>query len=128
MARGPTPVPITLTEAERAALTLWTRRRKTAQGLALRARMILACAEPGATNSAVARALKVSRPTVTTWRRRFAEHRLDGLLDEPRPGAPRTITDADVERVITLTLEATWKRHQPTRRTGAPARWPRPRA
>jgi transposase len=55
----------------------------------------------------VARALKVSRPTVTTWRRRFAEHRLDGLLDEPRPGAARTITDADVERVITLTLEAT---------------------
>ena len=107
MARGPTPVPIELTAAEHEALTRWTRRRKTAQALALRARIVLACAEPGATNSAVARALKVSRPTVTTWRRRFAERRLDGLVDEPRPGAPRTITDADVERAITLTLETT---------------------
>jgi len=107
MARGPTPVPIELTAAEREALTRWTRRRKTAQALALRARIILACAEPGATNSAVARTLKVSRPTVTTWRQRFAKRRLDGLLDEPRPGAPHTITDADVERAITLTLETT---------------------
>jgi transposase-like protein len=81
MARGPIPVPIELTVAERDTLTRWTRRRKTAQALALRARIILACAEPGATNSAVARALKVSRPTVTTWRQRFAERRLDGLLD-----------------------------------------------
>ena len=78
MARGPTPVPIELTAEERGALTRWTRRRKTAQALALRARIVLACAEPGATNSAVARALKVSRPTITTWRQRFANRRLDG--------------------------------------------------
>jgi transposase len=121
MARGPTPVPIELTTAEREALTRWTCRRKTAQGLALRARIVLACAEPGATNSAVARALKVSRPTVTTWRQRFAKRRLDGLLDEPRPGAPRTITDA--ERAITLTLETT-----PSDATHWSTRSPRPRA
>jgi transposase len=105
MARGPRPIPLTLTPADREVLERWTRRRTTAQALALRARIVLACAEPGATNSGVARALRVSRPTVLTWRRRFAARGPDGLLDEPRPGAPRTITDADVERVITLTLE-----------------------
>jgi transposase len=107
MARGPRPAPLTLTPADREVLERWTRRRTTAQALALRARIVLACVEPGATNSGVARALRVSRPTVVTWRRRFAARGPDGLLDEPRPGAPRTITDADVERVITLTLEAT---------------------
>lgn len=106
MARGPRPIPLTLTPADREVLERWTRRRTTAQALARRARIVLACAEPGATNSGVARALRVSRPTVLTWRRRFAARGPDGLLDEPRPGAPRTITDADVERVITLTLEA----------------------
>jgi transposase len=105
MARGPHPVPLTLTSADREVLERWTRRRTTAQALARRARIVLACAEPGATNSGVARALRVSRPTVLTWRRRFAARGPDGLLDEPRPGAPRAITDADVERVITLTLE-----------------------
>jgi transposase len=105
MARGPRPIPLTLTPADREVLERWTRRRTTAQALALRARIVLACAEVGATNSGVARALRVSRPTVLTWRRRFAARGPDGLLDEPRPGAPRTITDADVERVITLTLE-----------------------
>lgn len=105
MARGPRPTPLTLTPADREVLERWTRRRTTAQALARRARIVLACAEPGATNSGVARALRVSRPTVLTWRRRFAARGPDGLLDEPRPGAPRTITDADVERVITLTLE-----------------------
>jgi transposase len=105
MARGPRPMPLTLTPADREVLERWTRRRTTAQALARRARIVLACAEPGATNSGVARALRVSRPTVLTWRRRFAARGPDGLLDEPRPGAPRTITDADVERVITLTLE-----------------------
>ena len=105
MARGPRPIPLTLTPADREVLERWTRRRTTAQALARRARIVLACAEPGATNGGVARALRVSRPTVLTWRRRFAARGPDGLLDEPRPGAPRTITDADVERVITLTLE-----------------------
>jgi transposase len=107
MPRGPKPVPLTLTPADRETLERWTRRRTTAQALASRARIVLACAEPGVTNSGVARALRVSRPTVATWRRRFAERGLGGLLDEPRPGAPRTISDADVERVLTLTLEAT---------------------
>jgi transposase len=105
MARGPHAVPLTLTPEDRAALARWTRRRTTAQALATRARIVLACAEPGATNSGVARALGVSRPTVITWRTRFAARGLDGLLDEPRPGAPRTITDAQVDAVIATTLE-----------------------
>ena len=123
MARGPRPIPLTLTPADREVLERWTRRRTTAQALARRARIVLACAEPGATNSGVARALRVSRPTVLTWRRRFAARGPDGLLDEPRPGAPRTITDADVERVITLTLEATPPdaTHWSTRRLAAAA-------
>jgi transposase len=104
---SPHAVPITLTAADRATLEGWTRRRKTAQALALRARIVLACAGPGATNGAVAGALGVSRPTVATWRRRFAERGLDGLLDEPRPGAPRRISDEQVERAIVTTLEST---------------------
>ena len=102
---SPHAVPISLTAADRAALGDWARRRKTAQGLARRARIVLACAE-GGTNGAVAQALRLSRPTVALWRRRFAERGLDGLLDEPRPGAPRRITDAQVERAVTATLEA----------------------
>jgi transposase len=104
---SPHAVPITLTAADRATLEGWTRRRKTAQALAMRARIVLACAKPGATNGGVARALGVSRPTVALWRRRFAARGPDGLLDEPRPGAPRTITDAQVERAVVTTLEAT---------------------
>jgi transposase len=66
---------------------------------------VLACAEAGATNAGVARALGVSRPSVTTWRQRFLEHRLDGLVDRPRSGAPRRVGDDEIERLITLTLE-----------------------
>jgi transposase len=106
MVHGPHTIPLTLSSADREALARWLRRPTTAQALALRARIVLACAEPAATNSGVARALGVSRPTVISWRQRFAARGLDGLLDEPRPGAPRTISDADVERVITTTLEA----------------------
>lgn len=106
MARGRPIPPLTVTAEERGALERWTRRRKTAQGLALRARLILGCAE-AKTNTAVAAELGISRPTVGKWRRRFLERRLDGLLDEPRPGAPRKIGDEDVERVVTLTLETT---------------------
>jgi transposase len=73
----------------------------------MRARIVLACAKPGATSGGVARALGVSRPTVALWRRRFAARGPDGLLDEPRPGAPRTITDAQVERAVVTALEAT---------------------
>jgi transposase len=105
MARGPKAVALELADAERAALTNLIRRRIVGQALAQRARIILACAEPDATNLGVAKTLGVSRPTVATWRRRFAAHRLEGLTDAPRSGAPRTIGDAAVERLIALTLE-----------------------
>jgi transposase len=106
MMPSPQAIPITLSEADRARQEGWTRRRKTAQFLALRARIVLACATPGATNGRVAKRMGVSRPTVATWRRRFAERGLDGLLDEPRSGRPRSITDEQVERAVVTTLEA----------------------
>ena len=101
----PTPL-LALTTTEREALQRWTRRPKTAQALAQRARIILACAE-GQTNTAVAREMRVAQQAVGKWRQRFITQRLDGLLDEPRPGAPRTVTDAAVERIVTRTLETT---------------------
>src|SRR6266513_2768147 len=96
--------PLVLSQAERRTLENWAKRRKTAQGLALRARIVLACAE-GGPNIAVAARLGVSRGTVTRWRARFLARRLDGLGDEPRPGVPRTISDAQVEEVVVRTLE-----------------------
>ena len=93
-----------LSEAERQTLENWAKRRKTAQGLALRARIVLACAD-GGPNIAVAARLGVSRATVRKWRTRFLARRLDGLGDEPRPGVPRTISDAQVEEVVVRTLE-----------------------
>jgi transposase len=95
---------LTVTPEERETLERWARRPKTAQALAQRARLVLTCAA-GRPNTAVAAALRVSQPMVGKWRRRFLAKRLDGLLDAPRPGAPRTITDAAVERVLTRTLE-----------------------
>jgi transposase len=103
---NPHAIPIVLSEADRGRLQGWARRHKTAQALARRARIVLACAAPGATNGGVAAALGVSRPTVALWRQRFAERGRDGLLDEPRSGAPRRITDEQVERAVTTTLEA----------------------
>lgn len=100
----PTAPLVVLTDEEREALQRWAGRPSSAQALALRCRIVLACAE-GGTNQAVAGRLGVSRSTVRKWRTRFVEDRLDGVHDEPRPGAPRTITDADVERVIVKTLE-----------------------
>ncbi len=97
--------PVTVTPEEREVLERWARRPKTAQALARRARLVLTCAE-GRPNTAVAAALRVSQPTVGKWRRRFLAKRLDGLLDEPRPGAPRRISDAAVERALTRTLES----------------------
>lgn len=107
MGRRGRPMPdLVLTDDERTTLLQWTRRRTTAQALAMRARVVLACAE-GHTNSAVADAEGVTRPTVGRWRQRFVDQRCDGLLDEPKPGAPRRITDAMVERALTRTLETT---------------------
>ena len=99
------PVPkIDLTSEEKQKLTLIAKRRKSQQQEALRARIILRCAE-GMANQDVARLLGVCDPTVRKWRTRFSKERLAGLVDAPRSGAPRTITDAKVEAVITKTLE-----------------------
>jgi transposase len=99
-------VAVVLSDEERDELERWTRRRSSAQGLALRARIVLLAGE-GLTNTQIAQRLGISRPPVTKWRKRFAEHRLDGLTDEPRPGRPRTIGDEQVEEVIVRTLEST---------------------
>ena len=96
---------IVLSEAEREQLEASARRRKTAQALAIRSQVVLSCAE-GMENKAVATWLRVAPQTVTKWRNRFAEQRLDGLLDSPRSGAPRTIGDAEVDAVIARTLES----------------------
>jgi transposase len=95
-----------LTDAERATLESLTHRARTRPHLARRARLILLCGE-GLANTVVARKLHVRVQMVGKWRGRFVRHRLDGLYDEPRPGTPRTIQDADVERVLTRTLETT---------------------
>jgi transposase len=108
MAIGRPIPPLHLSKNEKETLERWSRRRKTAQALAFRARLILACAE-GKINGEVAAAFHVRGATVGKWRARFIRHRLDGLLDEPRPGAPRKISDQDVERVIMKTLESTRK-------------------
>src|SRR5215210_5562802 len=106
----PTPfaVPIELTCEERAQLEAWERRRSSAQALALRSRIVLAAAE-GLGNTEIAARLGIAVGSVRKWRNRFAQHRLDGLTDEPRPGRPRTITDDKVEEVIVKTLETTPK-------------------
>jgi len=101
---GPAAIGIELTADERTELTRWTRRRKTSQALATRARIVLAAAE-GMSNAEICRKLGVCRPTVQTWRKRFAERRLEGLHDEPRPGTPRTVSDERVHEVVTRTLE-----------------------
>ena len=123
MDRGRPIPPLALDGAERETLEQWTRRPKTAQALALRARIVLACAD-GRSNTAVAAELRVCVDTVGKWRSRFLEQRLDGLLDQPRSGRPRMIDDADVERVIALTLETTpkdathWSTRSMARRSG----------
>jgi transposase len=102
--RGRPKAPLILTDEERQTLQRWTRRPKTAQALALRAKIVLACAQ-GATNQQVAEQLGVWPQTVGKWRRRFVAGRLEGLSDEDRPGRPRTIADEQVEAVIVKTLE-----------------------
>jgi transposase len=97
-----------LSDEERGQLQGWARRRKSAQALAQRSRIVLAAAS-GKNNSEIAAELGITRGMAAKWRSRFAEQRLDGLLDEPRPGRPRTISDAQVEEVIVRTLETTPK-------------------
>ncbi len=96
--------PLDLTPDEIEKLTTLARRRKTSQSMAIRARIVLGCGA-GSSNGEVAQRLGITAATVCKWRERFRQQRLEGLLDEPRPGAPRTITDAQVETVITKTLE-----------------------
>jgi transposase len=97
-----------LSDEEREQLQAWARRRKSAQALAQRSRIVLAAAE-GLKNSEIAARFGINRGMAAKWRSRFAEYRLDGLLDEPRPGRPRTIGDEQVEEVIVRTLETTPK-------------------
>ena len=104
--RGRPTVEIELTEDERETLQRWKRRHTSSQALARRCRIVLGCAD-GATNTEVAAAEGVSPHTVSKWRHRFAKHRLEGLVDAPRPGAPRTVDDDTVEAVIIDTLEST---------------------
>ena len=94
-----------LSQPEREQLQALTLGRKTAQALALRARIVLACAK-GMDNKAVAMLQRVTQQTVCKWRRRFVEQRMDGLLDAPRPGAPRSIDDTRVDAVVAKTLES----------------------
>jgi transposase len=99
------PLPeLKLTVEEHNRLVEWTRRRSSAQALALRARIVLGCAQ-GDSNTEMAKRLNLTLQTVGKWRQRFVDKRLDGLLDAPRPGQPRKISDAKVEQVLAMTLE-----------------------
>ena len=104
--RGRPVAAVVLTDDERETLVRWSRRAKSAQFLALRCRIVLGCAE-GKSNQQLAAEVGVWPQTVGKWRRRFLESGLDGLSDEPRPGAPRTISDEQVEEVVVATLERT---------------------
>ncbi len=105
MGRGRKLPVFTLTDADRKTLRGWSGRRKSAQALALRSRIVVLAAEGGSAVG-IAAELKVCAATVRKWWHRFAEVGVDGLLDEPRPGQPRKVTDAEIERVLTLTLES----------------------
>jgi transposase len=121
--KGPRPRTIELTEDERVRLTELARRSKTANAVARRARIVLAAAD-GLGNREIAHQLGVGAATAVKWRGRFAKRRMDGLFDEPRVGAPRTVSDAQVEQVVTKTLEETprgethWSRRQMARAVG----------
>jgi transcriptional regulator with XRE-family HTH domain len=120
---GRPKVELTLTGEERDTLTRWSRRANSAQALALRCRIVLACAD-GLSNVEVARQLGVTRPTVGKWRSRFVNDRLAGLVDEPRPGRPPSIRVDQIEDVVVATLEQTptnathWSRASMAQRSG----------
>jgi len=123
MAIGRPTKPLQVTPEERQKLAMLARRPKSSQAMAMRARIVLGC-DDGLSNQAVARKLHITGATVCKWRERFRRNRLEGLLDEPRPGAPRSITDAQVEEVITRTLESMpdnsthWSSRLMARKTG----------
>ena len=137
MRRGRRLPELELSAEQCGTLQGWTRRRKTAQALSMRARIILRASE-GLTATAIARETRACIQTVSKWWRRFDERGLDGLLDEPRPGQPRKLSDAKIEEVIVRTLESKppaathWSTHRPQASTrprsaasGAPFLWPR---
>lgn len=103
---NPVAAAVALSDDERDQLIGWSRRAKSANAVAMRSRIVLAAAD-GLGNTAIARKLDISVATARKWRSRFLSDRLEGLVDEPRPGRPRTVSDAHVEAVITRTLETT---------------------
>jgi transposase len=105
MPKGRPLQPLSIGEEQRRQLLWWSRRHKTAQALAMRARIILLAAG-GLSNSAIAGQVSTTLETVGKWRRRFLEGGLDSLLDEPRPGTSRKLGDEDIEGVLALTLES----------------------
>ena len=105
MRTGRPKKPLEIVAADREKLSMIARRPKSAQAMAMRARIVLSC-EQGMSNSEVALKLHITGATVGKWRERFREFGMDGLLDEPRVGAPRKITDQQIEDVITKTLES----------------------
>lgn len=121
--RGPAPATVTVNEDERQRLDSWAHRSRSAPRVARRARIILACAA-GRSTTSIAKRLHVSPTTVCKWRTRFLHDRLEGLVDEPRPGTPRRITDAQVEQVVIHTLETTprgathWSTREMAKATG----------
>jgi transposase len=123
MPKGRPLTPLSLTAEDQAQLVAWSKRPKTAQALVMRSRVILLAAA-GQSNTAIAHQLDVTLHTVGKWRQRYLDQGLDGLLDEPRPGTSRKLSDKDVEHVLALTLESTptdathWSTRSLAKRTG----------